>query len=124
MNKLLSQLVYTIVIFVLSYFTISKYLDPNLQGGIEYFVFLTVVNFILLASISINEYYYNNLGQQGLIIGVAVSLLPILGLYLIRFGKFLPPEFGLILLGFVNIVPLLYGLLQVYRVIKMAWQHN
>jgi hypothetical protein len=120
MNKLLSQIVYTIVIFGLSYLTITKYLDPDLQGGMQYFVFLTVVNLVVLVSIFVNEYYNHTISQQGLLIGGAVSLLLVLSLYVIRFSGALPPVAGIGVLVIVNIVPVLYGVFQIGRIIKIA----
>lgn len=120
MNKLLSQIVYTIVIFGLSYLTITKYLDPSLEGGMQYFVFLTVVNLLLLISIFVNEYYNQTLSQQGLLIGGAISVLLVLSLYVIRFSAVLPPIAGIGVLALVNIIPVLYGLFEIGRIIKMA----
>lgn len=120
MNKLLSQIVYTIVIFGLSYLTITKYLDPSLEGGMQYFVFLTVVNLLLLVSIFVNEYYNQTLSQQGLLIGGAISVLLVLSLYVIRFSAVLPPIAGIGVLALVNIIPVLYGLFEIGRIIKMA----
>lgn len=124
MNKLLSQIIYTIIIFGLSYFTITKYLDPDLQGGLQYFVFLTVVNLVVLISISVNEYYNHTISQQGLIIGGAISFLLILALYFVRFAGIVPAGFGIIILGLVNVFPVLYGLFQIYRIIMIALEKD